>query len=177
MIYRSIETKRLFLKNIGFEDRDFILKQFSDVDVNEFLFDAEALADLEEADELIRFYTQHEPKAQHRWIITEKESGRKIGTCGFHCLDEDIKCVDVGYDLQKAYWGKGIMSEAMNAMLLEYIQKLGIKKIYAHIAAGNVRSERLAEGLGFVLSGNTEMLSFHGKEYLHNIYVLNTDSM
>lgn len=160
MFYQNIETKRLLLKDIGYEDRDFMLKQFSDSDVNEFLYDAEPLSSLEEADELIDFYTAGEPKNQHRWIIMDRESGEKIGTCGFHCLNEYEKCVDVGYDLQKEYWGKGIMAEAMNAMLSKYLPKLGVKKVFAHIAVGNLHSERLAEKLGFVPSGNTEILDF-----------------
>ncbi len=176
MFYQNIETERLLLKNIGYDDKDFILKQFSDNDINEFLYDAEPLSSLEEADDLIDFYTIGEPKGQHRWIIIDRESGEKIGTCGFHCLDENGKCVDVGYDLQKEYWGKGIMTEAMTAMLSEYLPKLNVKKVFAHIAVGNLRSEKLAEKLGFVLSGDTETLLFHGKDYLHSIYVLNTDT-
>lgn len=171
-MYHPIETDRLLLKNIGSEDREFLLAQFSNDDVNEFLFDAEPMTTLEEADELISFYTQGSPVTQHRWIILAKETGEKMGTCGFHCLDQARKCVEIGYDLQKAYWGKGFMTEAMTAMLSEYLPKLGVKQVFAHIAAGNVRSEHLAEKLGFVFQGETETLPLHGKDYLHRIYVL-----
>lgn len=176
MFYQDIETEHLVLKNIGPEDREFILKQFSDPDVNAFLYDAEPLASPDEADELIAFYTACESKDRHRWIIVNREDKRKIGTCGFHCLDAGEECVDVGYDLQKAYWGRGLMTEAMQAMLSEYLPKLCIKRVYAHIAAGNVRSQRLVEKLGFVPSGETEVLNFHGKDYLHFLYVFTLGS-
>lgn len=166
MIFENMETERLLLKNISRDDSDFILKQFSDENVNEFLFDAEPMKSLAEADDLIDFYAQPEPRRQHRWIIIDKETKTKIGTCGFHCLDKKEKCVDIGYDLQKAYWGKGIMTEAANAILNAYIPKLGIEQVFAHIAVENERSIRLAEKLGFVLSGKTETLVFRGKDRL-----------
>lgn len=171
-VFNSLETKRLYLKNIDSSDREFILKQFSDVDVNEYLYDAEAMKDISEADELIEFYTQEEPCNQHRWIIINKENNEKIGTCGFHCLDKKHKCVDIGYDLQKSYWNQGIMYEALKAVLDIYIPKLAIDRIYAHIYVDNLRSINLIKKLGFEFKGDTEILEFHNQNYLHNIYVL-----
>lgn len=171
MFFCDIETDRLLLKNISRDDRDFILLQFSDNSVNEFLFDAEPLCSIEESDELITFYTVPEPRDRHRWIITLKESDRKIGTCGFHCWNSAAKCVDVGYDLQREFWGRGIMGEAMAAMLATYVPKLGVDRVFARIARGNHRSAKLAQKLGFALSGETEILPFHGKDYLHDVYV------
>lgn len=176
MFYQSMETERLLLKNIGYEDKAFILKQFSDPEVNAFLYDAEPLSSLEEAAALIAFYTAGKSNRQHRWIIIDKQSHEKIGSCGFHCLDEEESCVDVGYDLQREYWGRGIMSEAMGTMLSLYLPKLGVHKVFAHIAVENLRSEKLARKLGFVPSGETEMLHFHGTDYLHAIYVLDAES-
>ena len=62
MLFHEIETERLRLKNISFEDREFMSKQFSDDSVNKYLFDAEPLNNLKEADELIDFYLQPEPR-------------------------------------------------------------------------------------------------------------------
>lgn len=172
MLYSNIKTDRLLLKNIGYEDRDFVLKQFSDADVNQFLFDAEPLASLADADELIEYYLQGGQTLQHRWIIVCQENGEKIGTCGFHCFDAAHRAIDIGYDLQRAYWGKGIMTEAITAMLSEYLPQLPVECAFAHIAAGNVRSEKLAQRFGFIPSGQTETLYFHNQAFLHNIYVL-----
>jgi len=48
---------------------------------------------------------------------------------------------------------------------------MNIKEISACISIDNKRSIRLAENLGFVLSGSSYEL-FRGKKYLHNIYSL-----
>lgn len=172
MAFCNLETDRLLLRNIGPDDRDFILKQFSDDDVNEYLFDAEPMRSIEEVDALIAFYTQPEPRNQHRWILMDKASGEKIGTCGFHCLNDQNQSVDVGYDLQRAFRGRGLMTEAMRAILYACAVQTCVKKVYAHIAEGNAPSIRLAERLGFFWEGDTETLAFHGREYLHRMYVL-----
>lgn len=177
MFFQSVETERLLLKNIGADDRDFILKQFSDDDVNAFLFDAEPMRSVEEADALIAFYTAPEPRAQHRWVIVDKRSGEKIGTCGFHCWNDREKSVEVGYDLQRDFWGQGLMTEAMNAILGVYAPQMHITRVYAHIAEGNAASIRLAQKLGFRWAGETQTLCFHGQERLHRIYVFDTDAV
>jgi [ribosomal protein S5]-alanine N-acetyltransferase len=84
MFFKQLETERLILKNIATDDREFIFSQFSDEAVNRYLFDAEPLTDISDAEEIISFYTQPEPRQWHRWVITRKEDNRKLGTCGFH---------------------------------------------------------------------------------------------
>jgi Acetyltransferases, including N-acetylases of ribosomal proteins len=172
MLFHEIETERLFLKNISYEDREFILNEFSDDIINRYLFDAEPLSTLEEADEIISFYLQPEPRMQHRWILVLKNNNRKIGTCGFHCWYDYQNCIDIGYDLQEAFWGQGLMSEALNAILDFARNEMKIRQIHAHIYIDNIKSIRLAEKFGFLFHGETEICLFRNNQYLHNIYTL-----
>ena len=55
MLFKVLETNRLFLKNISAEDREFILTMFSNDEVNRFLFYAEPINDLQGADGLTDF--------------------------------------------------------------------------------------------------------------------------
>lgn len=168
-MFKSIETERLFLKNISFEDREFIFSQFSNDIVNRYLFDAEPLDNIEGADEIIDFYTQPEPRLQHRWIIVRKSDGIKMGTCGFHCWSQKQWKVEVGYDLKKEFWGNGYMREAMEEIIKFARDNMGIKEINACIYIDNERSISLVEKLGFILSGSGYEV-FRGEEYLHNVY-------
>ena len=83
-MFKEIETERLWLKNISDEDIEFIFEQFSNDDINRYLYDAEPMKEVSEAQELIDFYTVSEPRNQHRWILVRKSDGVKLGTCGFH---------------------------------------------------------------------------------------------
>jgi ribosomal-protein-alanine N-acetyltransferase len=167
MLFNNIETDRLILKNIAIDDKNFIFNHFSNDVVNRYLFDGEP--GMQRADEIITFYVQPEPRIQHRWIVMKKSDGTKMGTCGFHCWNQEDCKVEVGYDLKEEFWGKGFMQEAMKEIILFAMNEMHIKEISACIYIDNQRSIRLAENLGFVLSG-TMYQSFRNKEYLHNIY-------
>ena len=172
-MFSAIETERLLLKNISYEDRDFIFSQFSDDAVNQYLFDAEPLVDMRGADEIIAFYLLPEPRKQHRWILVKKDDGQKIGTCGFHCWNADRQICEVGYDLKAAYWGKGYMQEAILAIVAFARDNMSIRQINACIYPENQRSVALAEKLGFVFYGQSKDYLFKGKVYTHQIYTFN----
>lgn len=169
MLFNNLETERLFLDNIEINDREFIFSQFSDEVVNRYLFDAEPLVDISEADEVINFYTISEPRLQHRWVIRRKSDNRKMGTCGFHCWNQADGKVEVGYDLKEEFWGNGYMQEAMKAIIAFGIDEMRINEISACIYIDNQKSIRLVENLGFVLLDSIYQL-FRSQEYLHNIY-------
>lgn len=174
-MFMDLQTQRLILKCISADDNEFILRQFSTDEVNRYLFDEEPMTDISEADELIKFYCQPEPRYQHRWILVEKQSGEKIGTCGFHCWNTNEHYIDIGYDLQPMYWRKGYMTEAASAIIDFAREKMAVKKIDAHIAVDNIASQKLAEHFGFRFEGRTEVLNFRGSDYLHRIYTLYLD--
>lgn len=86
-MFTDLTTERRLLRCIGYGDAAFFYRQFSDDDVNRYLYDAEPCASIEEAKEWIAFYPEPEPRNQHRWVMVRKGSGESIGTCGFHCLN------------------------------------------------------------------------------------------
>ena len=52
-----------------------------------------------------------------RWGITLQNSDKLIGTCGFYNINKAWFSATLGYDLARPYWGKGIMTEALRAIL------------------------------------------------------------
>jgi [ribosomal protein S5]-alanine N-acetyltransferase len=171
LFFRELETERLILKNIGNNDNEFMLKLFSNDEVNRFLFDAEPFSTMEEAEKLIDFYLEDEPRCQHRWIVTRKDDGERIGTCGFHCWNRETGTCEIGYDLIPGYWKLGYMAEALAAILAFGKNEMKLEKIEAHIFSGNIDSIKTAERQGFIDSKVTYMEIFRGKAYPHVIYV------
>lgn len=170
MVFNELDTHRLLLKNLAEEDNKFILSQFSDKDVNEYLYDAEPMVDIREANELITFYNQPEPRGQHRWVLVRKSDDLKIGTCGFHCFDKTNKKIEIGYDLKKIFWGNGYMQEALNVSINFISMNFDIRRIDAHIYYENEKSIALAKKLGFMFYGESEKCVFREHEYIHYIY-------
>jgi len=171
MFFCELGTDRLFLKNIGKTDGEFILSQFSDPEITRYLFDAEPLKTLNEADEIIDFYLQPEPRNQHRWILTDKQTGILIGTCGFHYWNKDQSTVEIGYDLKVAFQGKGYMNEALRAIIEFAKNRMKVKTINACVYIKNAPSIRTVEKLGFIKSSSKNE-HFRGEDYPHHIYTL-----
>ncbi|MCL2697035.1 MAG: GNAT family N-acetyltransferase [Oscillospiraceae bacterium] len=172
VFFKELETDRLFLKNISTDDKDFIFKMFSDEKVTQYLLDNEPLTDIKGADEIINLFTQSEPRNLHRWILVRKSDNEKIGTCGFHCWDKQAGYCDIGYDLSPEFWGKGYMSEAIQAILDFAKNEMKVSKINACVYPENNKSVILLEKHGFIFNGQMKDEIFRGKKYLHKIYVL-----
>lgn len=168
MTHPDLRTPRLSLRAIGRSDRDFILKHFSDPVVNEFLFDAEPLGSLKEADELIDFYLAGAASHNHRYIMRD-ERGTPIGTVGFHCYDPKRRSIDLGYDLEPGYFRRGYATEAVGAMLAYLRDALPLERIEACIYPANDASVAVVKKFGFV-EDRCVALSFRGAEYVHTVF-------
>ena len=91
---------------------------------------------------------------RHRHIPQPRVSGA-IGTIGFYHdrRRPDIRSMEMGYSLAKDYWGMGLMSEAVEAVLDYGFTSLGLDVISINTAVSNARSRRVIEKAGFVYEG------------------------
>ena len=170
-MFEIIETKRLLLKCIDLSDREFIFEEFQNDFINKYLYDAEPMTDIEQADDLIEFYNVQEPRNQHRWVLINKLENIKMGTCGFHLWDREKNKVEIGFELMQKYNGKGYMAEAVEALIEFARVKMQVNKIIAIVYIENSSCKRLLEKFGFKIVGKEECI-FQGSKYLHDIYEL-----
>jgi ribosomal-protein-alanine N-acetyltransferase len=129
------------------------------------------MTDMSQADELIDFYTLVEPRRQNRWVIIDKATNIRLGTCGYHLWNPDKTEVEIGFELMEQYNGKGYMLEALEAIIEFARQEMKVERIRAVVYIENQRCIRLLGRLGFARSGEEETES-RGHAYLHNIYAL-----
>ncbi len=171
MLFTDLETERLWLKNISISDAGFIYEQFSSDFINKYLFDYDPLSSIEEAIDLIKFYTVPEPRKQHRWILILKESGIRIGSIGYHCWDNEKRQAEIGYDLKEEYNGYGFMNEAFSVVLSFGHNRMNLEVLLAIIYVENLASIKVVEKYGFQQTG-TRYDTFHDHQYLHYLYQL-----
>ena len=83
------------------------------------------------------------------WATVLKSAGRLVGRCGLHAWDLDgRKEVEVGYVLAKAYWRRGLATEAARAVRDYGFEKLGFDRLISVIQPANGASQRVAEKIG-----------------------------
>ena len=89
-----------------------------------------------------------------RWGITLKDDGSIVGSCGFYKWEKDPhRKAEMGYDLAPAYWGRGIMREALQAIIQYGFDEMNLNRITVLVISYNDRSLRLVDRLGFVKEG------------------------
>lgn len=89
-----------------------------------------------------------------RLLIREKETNRLIGQCNFTQIFHGFfKACYLGYKIDHAYEGKGMMYEALQAAISYIFKDVGLHRIMANYMPLNVRSARLLQRLGFTQEG------------------------
>jgi RimJ/RimL family protein N-acetyltransferase len=59
----------------------------------------------------------------------------------------------IGYWIGEAYWGRGIITEALNAMSEWAFRELNLVRLYAKVFARNQASARVLEKAGYIFEG------------------------
>jgi [ribosomal protein S5]-alanine N-acetyltransferase len=104
------------------------------------------------------------------WCVTLKQQDAAIGSCLFWHLDEDSKCAELGYELHPDFWQKGIMAEAVAAILQCGFGELGFNRVEACPFANNTASNKLLLRLGFVQEGNLRQRCFVNGRFEDQLY-------
>lgn len=152
--FPELTTERLHLRQMQGDDAEALFSILSDTQVMEF-YGHEPHQSLDETREMIRqTQARYASRESLRWCITLRDEARAIGTCGFHHFDEDFQRAETGYILDRAYWGKGIMTEAMSAILTYGFTEMELHRIEAIIDIANEQSKALLLKLGFTYEGN-----------------------
>jgi RimJ/RimL family protein N-acetyltransferase len=78
--------------------------------------------------------------------------GRLIGAAGFHELTPAHKS-EFGYWLARPYWGQGIMTRIVAALVRHAWDKMGLVRLTAEVFAHNAASMRVLAKNGFAREG------------------------
>ena len=85
------------------------------------------------------------------FALEQRSSRQVIGFCGLiHPGDQPE--VEIKYALLRSYWGRGLASEAVPALLAYGAERHGLTHIVATVAEGNIASQRVLSKAGMTLS-------------------------
>lgn len=148
-----IETERLILREVTNEDAENMLTYLSDIEVVRHM-GLDPFQSIEDAlDEIGWYQSIYENNIGIRWGITLKDSGKVIGSCGFLNRMAKHYRAEVGFELSRDFWGKGIASEALEGVISYGFKHLQLERIEALIDPANMASQKLVEKHGFLKEG------------------------
>lgn len=94
-------------------------------------------------------------------FAVRREDERLIGIVGIDNWRPGRAEAELGYWLAKPYWGKGIMTSAVEAVVRLAFEEYRIPRLTAHVFVGNAGSARVLEKAGFV--NEATLPGFHEK--------------
>jgi RimJ/RimL family protein N-acetyltransferase len=82
------------------------------------------------------------------WLVVRDPSGEPVGMCGIVVGREGLDSPDIGYAVLARHSGKGYATEAARVVLKHAREVMGLPKVAAITAPGNVASQRVLEKIG-----------------------------
>lgn len=154
----TLRTPRLDLRTLTPADRADLFAIYGDAAVMEFTSDP-AFPDLSYVDQMlasvVRLFAE---QASLEWGVSLRAEAQIIATCGLHSFDREAQSAEIGCILGRAYWGQGLMQEALSAVIAFGFDRFDLQAIKADIDAPNVRSLALFHRLGFTPEGTGSTL-------------------
>ena len=146
----TIETDRLILRRFAMEDAEAMYRNWaSDDEVSKHLT-WPTHTSVEISKMVLTDWTSHYPEPDfYNWAIVLKENGPEpIGNISVVGIDNKVDAATMGYCMSRAHWRKGIMAEALTAVIAFLFDEVGFNRVEADHDPNNPASGRVMEKSG-----------------------------
>ena len=151
--FETIETRRLLLKGLSPADMKYIFNSLTKFKIKKILGHRSEEDYLKEEGKHKNGYSSYN-RSFILFLLSDKESDNIIGRCGLHNWNIEHKRAEIGYVIaDESYKRKGLMTEAVNAILDYGFKKMNLNRIEALVGVGNVPSLRILEKYKFKKEG------------------------
>ncbi len=146
----NIDLGDILLRKIQVKDYLDMFEYGSDLEVVKYLSWG-PYKTKQQAKETVKnhFLKNPERGVPYAYAIIDKEKNKMIGTCDFHTLNKEEYRGEIGYALNRDYWGKGIMTKVCGAVIDFGFNYLELKTIDIAHHVDNIGSQRVIEKCGF----------------------------
>ena len=170
------------------EGEDFVLRPWRAVDADSLAFhanDAQVACWLDDrfpypyTTDDAQAFLAHALSTEHEIIRAIERNGEACGCVGIR-PGEGVarRTAEIGYWLGRAYWGEGIATAALRALIPHALRELELHRLQARVFDGNEASMRLLERCGFVHEAVLKHAAMkHGKLLGMHIYAITRDTL
>ena len=153
-----IETDRLILRRFELSDAPAMFANWaSDDEVTKYLT-WPSHADVSVTEGILgQWVPQYEKDDYYNWAIILKEHGSQpVGNINVAHWSEDREAPEIGYCMGRRWWHRGIMSEALGAVLDFLFERVGVEQIVALHDTNNPHSGGVMRKCGMAFDGVRE---------------------
>lgn len=170
--FPNLETNRLILRQMNNDDKNEIFKLRANEEVSKYINRPIA----KEIDEALQYINMINEGINRNdwvlWAITLKGTDALIGTICIWNFSKEQSKGEVGYELSPAYQGKGIMQEALTAVIKFGFESLQLQAIEGFVDPNNQNSIALLEKNHFIKKEEREKISDTGEVIISQIFEL-----
>ena len=151
---QTIETSRLILRRARREDAQPMFRNWaSDPEVTKFLT-WPAHSSIAVSEMVIGSWLQeYEKESYYQWMIVLKELGEPIGSISVVRLNDPVEEAEIGYCIGRSWWHRGIVSEALAAVIEYLFVEVGMNRVAARHDPNNPNSGRVMRKCGMKYEG------------------------
>ncbi|HWD97607.1 MAG TPA: GNAT family protein, partial [Bryobacteraceae bacterium] len=102
-----------------------------------------------------RFVADRQPEHERRTALTCAIRHREeiAGAIGLHAIDALNRAASIGYWIDRAFSGRGVVTSACRALVTSAFREYGLHRVEIRCATGNHRSCAIPRRLGFTEEG------------------------
>ena len=169
-----LKAGRCQLRQITPQDQQHIFQGLSDPNVTAYY--GVHYETLEQTKEQMQWYKSLEEEKTGLWWAICDSNGGFLGAAGLNNLSMEHRKAELGFWLLPDHWRRGIMKEALPAILEYASTTLALHRIEAIVEVGNQSSEVILNKLGFRCEGTLRDAEIKGGKYISlRIYALILD--
>lgn len=169
-----IDCESFYMRPVMLKDARDMFEYGSDMEVVKFVpwGPYRSVEDVTKAIQSV-FLTRPENGVPYAYAIVNKKNKKMIGTCDFHSINYESKRGEIGYCMNKHYWNKGIMSQAVRELVRFGFEYLNLERVEVLHDIDNVASEKVILKNKFVYEGTLrKYFNCRGKQADCKIYSL-----
>ena len=146
------QTPRLIIREFIPEEQETYLHHFTDEEVCLYLPQRTTEERINIFQTALAAYANS--KLMGIWGMFNKQTDEFIGSCLLRPFNNNPRILEVGYSMDKKYWGKGIGTEMAEAMVAHSFADENIDEVVAVTVPENIASQRVLEKAGLKRADN-----------------------
>jgi [ribosomal protein S5]-alanine N-acetyltransferase len=172
----TIETIRLILRRFTEEDAEDMFRNWAgDPEVCKFLSWGPHRDATVSRKRIMNWISNYKHDFTYVWAIELKSKNMVIGSISVELSNENDMSCEVGYCIGKPYWSRGIMTEALQAVMHYLFYEVGYQRIQAKHDVLNIASGKVMQkaGMNFLKMENRVGVRRDGTFYDCAVYSKN----
>lgn len=150
----TLVTERLILRKFRIEDAEAMFNNWSKDEEAAKYMRWNAYKDINETkSSLQKRIERYSDDKTYFWAIVLKGTDEPVGNVALICSNEYDMCADVAYCIGKAFWGQGIISEALREVLRFGLMEVNFNRIEAYHSISNIASGKVMQRAGMKFEG------------------------